>query len=99
MSIQGTMASYELQKSKETFDAYGNSKNEWVKVADVDVAINMSHDTLTNNDISYRVQTPTGLTEYELESDEYRLVGDKTYTIESHYKSGRWTLLNLKVVT
>ena len=99
MSIQGIMESFELQKFAETFDEYGNSKNEWTKVADVKVAVSLSHDTVTNNDISYRVQTPTGLTEYALESDEYRLVGDKTYTIESHYKSGRWVLLNLKAVT
>lgn len=100
MSIKGNMAKYELQKWTKGVDAYGNPTNTWTKVTDIQVSVNLEHDTVTNNDISYKVHTPTGLTEYKgLANDLYQIVGSKTYTIVSYYTAGRWTQLFLKAVS
>lgn len=100
MSVNGILEKYELQKWSETYDSYGNPLKSWVKVKDIEVAVNLTHDIVTNNDLSYKVQTPTGLTMYTglVSSNKYRIVGDRTYTIESYYKAGRWVQLNLKAV-
>lgn len=100
MSVNGILEKYELQKYVKGTDAYGNPTNTWVKVKDIEVAVSMTHDIVTNNDLSYRVQTPTGLTMYTglVSNNNYRIIGDRTYTIESYYKAGRWVQLNLKAV-
>jgi hypothetical protein len=95
------MQNYELQKATNGVDGYGNPVITWSKVADIQVSINIGHDIVTNNDISYKVQTPSGITTYKgfTAGDKYRLNGPRIYEVVSVYTAGRWTQLQLKVVS
>lgn len=95
------MKPYKLQKWAKIVDDYGNPANTWVLVADIKVSVSNKHDIITNNDISYKVEVPEGLTVFNqfISTEKYRIVGDKTYEVVSYYTTGRWTQLSLKAVS
>lgn len=101
MSFQRDMKKYKLQKNMPERSPSGASKDIWVDVGDIDVAVYKKNDMRVVASEKYVESSHTGLTYCrEIKADVYRLVrGDVVYLVTDSNSEGRMTNLLLKVVT
>lgn len=91
---------YSLYQLIETFDAYGNSKNDYEFIENIDVYINNAHMKSNNNEVTYFTKVIQGVTKYnsfEL-GEKYKIINDiSEYEIIS-FINGKLTQLQLTEV-
>ncbi|MEG1256897.1 hypothetical protein [Clostridium sp.] len=89
-----------LQKKEEIKTPSGATKEKWVDVGSIDVAIYKTNDYRNTQSVRYNESTHTGLTRCkDIKEGVNRLVnGEVVYDLTSANSKGRLTTLLLKVV-
>lgn len=101
MIINRNMDKYMLQIKTKAQDSYGQWKETWVDVKEIDVAIYpASYTILTSANIKYSESTNTGLSTYkDIKEVVNRIIkGNKIYEVTFSNSIGKFTQLYLKKV-
>jgi len=99
--INAQMQSFELYENQPSKSEFGIKEDNWIKIADINVAVNYIGYNKVNDDIRYKDCKYTGLTSYkDLDiSKDYKLVRNNiSYLIQEINLIPRYTQLTLEAV-
>lgn len=99
--INFLMKEFELYENRPTQDNFHTKIDNWVKVNDIEVAINYVSYNQINDDIRYKDCNFTGLTDYKEFNfkNQYKISDkDNNYLIKEINLISRYTILTLQSV-